>query len=491
MGDTLTKRRYTVSDKVRAAGRRNLEKARAVDKKILYRRTERRLKGCRANLLKARQSPKYKPYVRNGLRAVDLRQSAPLVGETQQDYDRHMELVEAVVPASGERQQNAVRGLGQALWRRRRAFVSQAHREIRRFYQDLAQAAEEGITAFTLLFLLWGLETLFREAERLKEAVELLDRRLERVVEAYLTESAGRKISLGFPWQHPQREQFLDLPPEAIGNALVRPAEVKRRMKRKPVRLRATGQWGWGQGKKRAAKLPRLLEEWGRRGYRLPDPRCEEDFALHLRLLEAAFFGDRDSGFGLETANGTMETGQGEALASPLPLPVSHAPFPPVSPELHDAVRKLAEATWQRLQVFARQGEKEAAKLRDTLEQAEAGALRPPPRPEEAAPKRSFSQFLRQMLRHKKRLEGQGADPDGDETRAATPGEETDAEAGKEPPPPEPQWLLKRLIGGLIFSEAEQAFEAATHCHGRVEEAFGALQQALDEALPPAVDSRQ
>ena len=123
------KRKYTVSDKVRAANRLNLEKARAVDKQVLYFPSKKRLNACRANLFKARASPNYKPFVRHGLRVVDLRQSAPQVGKTQQDYGRHMELMEAVLPASGERQQNGVRGLGQALWRRRRLFVSRAHRE--------------------------------------------------------------------------------------------------------------------------------------------------------------------------------------------------------------------------------------------------------------------------------------------------------------------------------------------------------------------------
>ena len=73
------KRKYTVSDKVRAANRINLEKARSVDKAIRYRPTEKRLTASRANLEKGRQSANYKPYVRHGLRAVDLRQSAPLV----------------------------------------------------------------------------------------------------------------------------------------------------------------------------------------------------------------------------------------------------------------------------------------------------------------------------------------------------------------------------------------------------------------------------
>jgi len=60
----------------------------------------------RANLLKARQSPKYKPYVRHGLRAVDLRQSAPQVGETEAEYDRHRKLVESVLPARRQRERN-------------------------------------------------------------------------------------------------------------------------------------------------------------------------------------------------------------------------------------------------------------------------------------------------------------------------------------------------------------------------------------------------
>ena len=74
-----TKRKYTVSDKVRAANRLNLEKARAVGKEVLYRPTEKRRKACRANLLLARQSPNYQPNVRHGLRAVNQRESATRV----------------------------------------------------------------------------------------------------------------------------------------------------------------------------------------------------------------------------------------------------------------------------------------------------------------------------------------------------------------------------------------------------------------------------
>ena len=138
MENTRTKRKYTVSDKVRAANRINMAKALAVDKKIRYRLTDKRLAANRASLVKAR-------YVRNRLRAVDLRKSAVQAGETEEEYDRHMELVEQVLPAESERQRNGVRGLAQALWRRRRVFGNRVQRETFTFYLELEKAAVWGL----------------------------------------------------------------------------------------------------------------------------------------------------------------------------------------------------------------------------------------------------------------------------------------------------------------------------------------------------------
>ena len=75
-----TKRKYTVSDKVRAANRLNLPKALSVDKKIRYRLTPKRLAANRANLRKALQARRYKRYARDWVRAVDLRKSALRAG---------------------------------------------------------------------------------------------------------------------------------------------------------------------------------------------------------------------------------------------------------------------------------------------------------------------------------------------------------------------------------------------------------------------------
>jgi len=127
-----------------------------------------------------------------------------------------------------------------------------------------------------------------------------------------------------------------------------------------------------------------LLKAFVEAGHRLPDPRREEDFALHLRLIEAAFFGDREARFGLAGSGGVSPAGVGQrdsgrAGETPaLPgLDDRVAEVKRLQPELYQAVYNMAEATWQRLQVFARQAEKEAKDLRQKLERAARATLRP------------------------------------------------------------------------------------------------------------------
>ena len=333
-----TKRKYTVSDKVRAANRLNLEKARAVGKEVLYRPTEKRRKACRANLLIARQSLNYQPNVRHGLRAVNLRESAPQVGERQEEYDRHMELVEGVLPAEQRRERNGVQGLGQALWRRRRLFGSRARRETLGFYLELEKAAVDGLCPASVRDLYFSSWHLFAGGAdpRLEQTMDRLDQRLVRVAEAYLNEESDELIRLGV-WEQPYRPDFLEQPPEVIGNALVGAGEVRRRMeegRNGDGEMKPADWFDWDlQGSDTKSGL---LKEWVRQGYRLPDARREEDFALHLRLIEAAFFADRHAGFGLEAGNSKLENGNCglETGNSKLengkgdPSPVSNFQFP-------------------------------------------------------------------------------------------------------------------------------------------------------------------
>src|SRR6516164_2446992 len=221
-----TKRKYTVSDKVRAANRINMAKALAVDKKIRYRLTDKRLAANRASLVKAR-------YVRNRLRAVDLRKSAVQAGETEEEYDRHMELVEQVLPAESERQRNGVRGLAQALWRRRRVFGNRVQRKTFTFYLELEKAAGEGLCLDAVQKLEFVTRMVFLEGEhpRVEERMERLDQRLVGVTEAYLTELAEKLVELAvLVGKRHYRADLLDQPPEVIGNGLVRRREVVRRM---------------------------------------------------------------------------------------------------------------------------------------------------------------------------------------------------------------------------------------------------------------------
>src|SRR6516225_3870295 len=367
-----TKRKYTVSDKVRAANRINMAKALAVDKKIRYRLTDKRLAANRASLVKAR-------YVRDRLRAVDLRKSAVQAGETEEEYDRHMELVEQVLPAESERQRNGVRGLGQALWRRRRVFGNWAQRELFSFYLELENAAVEGLSLNSVQDLRCETCYVFLEGEhpRLEETMERLDKRLVRVTEAYLTELAEELVQLQVWRKHCYRADLLDQPPEVIGNGLVRRREVKRRMEKAHHPGSHTSTCDSLLQAKEAKS--HLLKAFVEAGHRLPDPRREEDFALHLRLIEAAFFGDRDARFGLESGSGkagfVKDTNPEPRVPNPGSLEYRVARVKRLQPELYQAVRNLAEATWQRLQVFARQAEKEAKDLRRKLERAARGTL--------------------------------------------------------------------------------------------------------------------
>ena len=537
------KRKYTVSDRVRAANRVNVPKALSVDKKIRYRLTDKRLAANRANLRKALQARRYKRYARDWVRAVDLRKSALQAGETPEEYDRHLKLVEQVLPAESERQRNGVRGLGQALWRRRRLFGNRAQRELFSFYLELEEAAVEGLSLDSVQDLRCETCYVFLEGEhpRLEETMERLDQRLVRVTEAYLTELAEELVRLEVWGQHCYRADLLDQPPEVIGNGLVRRREVRRRMQK---------QQGRGKHTSSLALLPdaketksHFLKAFVEAGHRLPDPRQEEDFTLHLRLIEAAFFGGMDNGFGLKAGPGVRDSGLGKDTKSESRNP---NPEPAVSsleyrvarvkrlfPELYQAVWNLAEATWQRLQVYALQGEKEAEELRRKLERAARGTLghgkkslaqlwwegrdrRLAQNPGDAIYQLLWAKFLvalkkakaerRKAEARKRRAEArkqkQEARSQEPEAKHGTGDrlQETDAGLGMQssidnhqssipkPRVPNPalnglQWKVERLIGVFLCSWTYPAFQAAKECNRRVEEAFRGLEGAVEAAL--------
>ena len=425
-----------------------------------------------------------------------------------------MELVEGVLPAEQRRERNGVQGLGQALWRRRRLFGSRARRETLGFYLELEKAALDGLCPASVRDLSFSSWHLFAGGAdpRLEQTMDRLDQRLVRVAEAYLSEESEELIRLGV-WEQPYRADFLEQPPEVIGNALVGAGVVRRRMeegRNGDGEMKPADWFDWDlQGSDTKSGL---LKEFVRQGYRLPDARREEDFALHLRLIEAAFFGDRQAGFGLAGSAGVPPAGVGEG--DPVPaLEYRVAEFKGRYPELYQAVRSLAEATWQRLRVFARQAEKEAQDLREKLERAAAGTLGPGAKSlkelwQEARDRRwaqlprdpidevlwaKCLQALEKAMAEKQEPEGGNQKSEARSQKPEVRSQEPEARrearsaASEQSPIDNRQsiilWRVEHLIGVFLCSEAYHAFKAAEQCNRRVEEAFGTLEGALDAAL--------
>jgi len=200
--------------------------------------------------------------------------------------------------------------------------------------------------------------------------------------------------------------------------------------------------------------------------------------------------------------------------------------FKAAQPELCRAVRNLAEATWERLRVFARQAEKEAQELREKLERAARGTLGPgqeslkdlwreardrrldqlPRNPIDEALWAGFQLALEKAKAEKQEAEEQKAEARSKESEAGGAGSPRPAQslianpqstiptAGSERSSIDSrqsaivdglrlQWRVERLIGVFLCSEAYHAFKAAEQCNRRVEQAFRALERALEDAL--------
>jgi hypothetical protein len=99
------KRKYTVSERVLAANRRNLARANAVDKAIRFRMTRKRRISCHRNLVRAQivrqTSGRYGP-IRHGLYCASLERSLELAGETPSEFSAHLAAWDGALAAKGE-----------------------------------------------------------------------------------------------------------------------------------------------------------------------------------------------------------------------------------------------------------------------------------------------------------------------------------------------------------------------------------------------------
>jgi len=130
------KRKYTTSEKSRAASRKNLEKANQAPHWLKYRRTDRRDAACYKALEKAVaemrrfDSPHYGLGFKRGTYCASLTRSLALAGETREEYEAHLERMRKAFAPLSERDRKLVLAAAQAVWRRLRVFGGQGRWEL-------------------------------------------------------------------------------------------------------------------------------------------------------------------------------------------------------------------------------------------------------------------------------------------------------------------------------------------------------------------------
>lgn len=321
------RRKYTVTEKVLAANRRNLEKARAVPKSIRCRPTERRLAACHANLEKARAARRAGTARRDGhgrgFQALDLRQAA---GET---FERLRASFLAAFKVASHEEERLAGAMAALFWRRWRLLECEACREAERFYRRLKQgvAAErargrERADAQTLV----AIETLlaFSGLGELRVRLAQLSRRFERLARVFLYHRSGQRPDLQLLARQSRFELNLLMQPEAaLGNPFRSSGVIARALKQREETVErplpepaAWRPWGSGATRLQAAAMPVSLPE---------------DFNAHCARLRAA-----------------------------LDLPEGN-------PTVQAALERAAETSWQRLRRLIDQVERERAALDQIL----------------------------------------------------------------------------------------------------------------------------
>ena len=143
------KRKYTASEKSRAASRENLKKANLAPHWLKYRRTDRRTAACYHALEKAVaemrrfDSPHYGLGFKRGTSCASLVRSLGLAGETREEYEAHLERMRRAFAPLSEGDRKLVLAAAQAVWRRLRVFGGQGRWELYAVASILAEMIGE------------------------------------------------------------------------------------------------------------------------------------------------------------------------------------------------------------------------------------------------------------------------------------------------------------------------------------------------------------
>jgi hypothetical protein len=361
------KRQYTVSEKVLAANRRNLEKANAVPKSIRFRATARRLASCHANLQKAQaaqrdpEKPRLRGRMAHGFHVVDLRRTAAQAGERLEDLDRHRALF--LETFGGSRNQSRLASaLADIFWRRWRALAWEAECEAKQFYGRLVQDADPLLRSALRPACRQGRPKAFRRQAELRVSRALdclviltglgdlsdrlgqLNRRFERLARTWMGLHTDEPVSFPFGTEaslSPVEWGYWKQSPEALSNPILSSGQVAKRLEQiqKPPRaLDPPEHWRpWGSGKEGRAGSAELFSnlpasQAGSAAF-LPNVDLPGDYPAHRDRLAAAF-------------------GAGAELSSNLPAgQAGSAAF----------LERAAQLSWQRLRLIDEHLEKERA----------------------------------------------------------------------------------------------------------------------------------
>ncbi len=435
-----TKRKYTVSEKVLAACRRNLVKANAVDKAIRYRPTAKRLKACRANLLKAQRvlkaagerSPAYGWTFRLGLDCISLRRSLRLAGESREEFDAHLKKFDMAFAPQDAVEKRLVRGIAETAWRRLRALRGQARWEAVSVIHWLACAAAgwqpegrrdgriapgQGMTEGETGERFAGAR-LDRDENlavdmlgiastdgRLFEALRKLNHRLESLCRLWVGKQCGEDVDFqGFTRPRhgspaliaPRGQNAVDAPPAAavLSNPFLSPSRMARALEKRAPKVRDIDGWYWQRekGLRWVADsfwnaLPQSVREWRIGLMRRWAEASEKPGAGGEGLGDGlenfeTFLELFELAFGMEADAGDRGMPREGTLATGTEVRnegVENLDRRRLDSATRDYLRAAAAAAWERLGVYRRQAAQEAADLELVLEvaaQARAGGPR-------------------------------------------------------------------------------------------------------------------
>ncbi len=272
------KRKYTSSEKSRAASLRNLEKANQAPHELKYRLTDRRLAACYKALEKAVaelrrfDSPHYGLGFKRGTHCVSLRRSIALAGEKQEEYDEHLELMRQVFAPLDDRDRKLVQAAAEAVWRRLRVYGGQGRWELYAVATVLVEfiaereraAAERGrhagpsgptepmnpildpfgaARAVRLGLALIGLLT----EDRVDQEAHRLDLRIERLLRVLTLPGDGQPLVQDAP-PHPTEANYDQKSAEALGNPLCSTPQVEAALNQNREPVKETNKWQAGAG---------------------------------------------------------------------------------------------------------------------------------------------------------------------------------------------------------------------------------------------------